>query len=82
MELTNEKTQESKGEELVQRENVKDSPFVIITTEDGSFGSMGKWRITEIRKTKNEVLQELTKITWDRIIQVVMLLTEVNKEQK
>ena len=68
----------SKNEELIKREDIKDSPFTMITTEEGTFGVMGKYRITEFGTTK-EVKAELKKITWNRIIQVIMLINENNK---
>lgn len=62
------------GTYQIKREDVKDSPFQIVTTETGSFGVMGKYRITEMMNHRNEVKMELDKITWNRIIQVMILL--------
>lgn len=67
--------------ELITRENVKDTPFVIIGTPEGYFGSMGPYRITEVR-SKTEVKKELEAITWNRIVQVMMLLLETHKSDK
>jgi translation elongation factor P/translation initiation factor 5A len=76
------KQNSSKNEELVKREDVKDSPFQIITIDGKTFGVMGKYRITEASNSKRKIKEELSKITWNRIIQVIMLLNEVNKEVK
>ena len=65
----------AEGSELISREEITDSPFVIITTENGSFGCMGKYRITEIG-SKAEIKKELKKITWNRIVQVILLLQD------
>ena len=62
--------------EIIKRKDIKNSPFIIITVEKGSFGTMGKYRITEIYETPEEVEEELKEITWNRIIQVIQLLTE------
>jgi len=69
-------------EELVKRKQLKDSPFEIITQEGYSFGVMGEYRVTEKADTVKEIEKELKKITWNRIIQVVMILTEVINKQK
>ncbi len=64
------------NKELISRKEVDGTPFVIVTTEGKSFGVLGKYRITEPRKSKKEVEKELKEITWNRIIQVTMLLIE------
>lgn len=67
------------SEELIKREEVEGTPFVIVTTENGSFGVLGEFRITEVKDI--EVLrEELRYVDWNRIIQVVMIL--INKMQK
>lgn len=63
-------------EELIQRIEVKDTPFTVVTTEEGSFGCMGKWRLTEVKETQREIKEELAAMTWNRILQVTMLLCE------
>lgn len=66
--------------ELITRKNVKDTPFTIITNnEEGrSFGTIGKYKITEERKTPEEVEEEITKITWDNIIKIMTIIIEIN----
>ena len=68
-------------EELVKREEVEHTPFTIVTTEEGSFLTMGKYRLTEAQ-TIEEVRQEAKKVTWNRLIQVMMLLNETMGEMK
>lgn len=77
--LTNvEETKEvSSNSEIVKREDVKDTPFTIITTEEGVFGVMGEYRITEVEQSISKVRQEIKKVTWNRIVQVMMILEEV-----
>jgi len=70
----------SDKEELIKRTYVIDSPFVIITTDGKSFGTLNKYRITELYDTVEEVNEELGKITWNRLIQVMMIVNETLKK--
>jgi hypothetical protein len=72
----------NENKELIQREEIENSPFSIITTENESFGVMGKYRITEPMNSKEEVKKELENITWNRITQVILLINELQKENK
>ena len=63
--------------ETIKREEIKDSPFHVITIEGESFGVMGDYRLTEKSRSATKIKDELKKITWNRIIQVIMLLEEV-----
>jgi hypothetical protein len=71
--------QNSGNQELIKRTEMANSPFEIITTEEGSFGVMGKWRITET-STEEIIKTELEQITWNRIVQVIALINEAQKE--
>ena len=66
--------------ETIKREEIKDSPFHVITIEGQSFGVMGDYRLTEKSKSSSKIKKELEKITWNRIVQVVMLLDEVKSK--
>lgn len=79
MNVIDSKESSSKNEELIKRKQIKDSPFSIITTEEGSFGCIGKYRITEPKETEEEIEKELSKMTWDRIVQVILILIETQK---
>ncbi len=70
----------SKNEELIKRDSIKDSPFEVITKEGKSFGVMGNYRLTEESNDAESVKSELEKITWNRIIQVVMILNELKEK--
>ncbi|AXH76860.1 MAG: hypothetical protein [Microviridae sp.] len=69
------------GEELVQREEIENTPFVMITINNESFGTFGKYRITEMYHTKAQCKIELKSITWNRIIQIMSLLNEMLNEK-
>ncbi|AXH77326.1 MAG: replication initiator protein [Microviridae sp.] len=58
-------------------ETVENTPFVMITIKDETFGAFGQYRITEVYKTKEECEKELTQITWNRIIQIITLVNEM-----
>lgn len=66
-----------KNGSLIERESIEDSPFTVISIEGYHFGVMGDYRITEKSNSKKEIIKELSKITWNRIIQIVMILDEV-----
>ena len=67
--------------ETIKREDVKDSPFTIITIDGKSFGTMGEYRLTEEGNIK-DIRKQLKTITWNRVIQVVMLLDEMKNNLK
>ena len=72
--------------EIIKRENVKDSPFEIISMDGYHFGVMGAYRLTEKSNSKKAIKKDLESITWNRLIQVMMVLNEVkdkveNKEE-
>ena len=76
---------ESGNEELIKRKQITDSPFEVITRDGYSFGVMGNYRVTEQNYSKyqvKEVSKELEKITWNRIIQVIMILDEIKNKLK
>lgn len=67
--------------ELIQRKEVKDSPFTIISLieQKEHFAVLGEYRITEKYKSAEVAEAEVKKVTWDRIIQVTMILHEKMK---
>ena len=69
-------------EELIQRDEIKNSPFEVITKNGESWGVMGNYRLTEVSKDRKEVKKQLEKVTWNRVIQVVMILNEIVTKQK
>lgn len=72
----------SKGEELIKRHEVSATPFMIIEHEKKFFGSLANYRITEEYDSLKECQNELTAVTWNRIVQVTMLLIETIKSEK
>ena len=77
--------EDSSGEELIKRKQITDSPFEVITRDGYSFGVMGNYRLTEQNYNKNqveEVNKELEKVTWNRVVQVIMILDEIKEKLK
>lgn len=72
----------SNNEELIKRFSIKDSPFEVITKNGQSFGVMGNYRLTEPNEDPKLVEAELEKITWNRVIQIVMILDEIKSKIK
>jgi hypothetical protein len=72
----------SESSEMIERWQIPNSPFTVISIENKHFGVMGEYRITEECKSRGEVEDELKCITWNRIIQVMMILEEIKKKDK
>ena len=71
------------NKELITRKNVKDSPFEVIgiTDKNEYFAVLGEYRITEKFKSEKEAIKEVKGISWNRVIQVMMILIEkLNKK--
>lgn len=77
---------QNSNSEMIKRHDVKDTPFTIIETESTLFGTMGSYRITEYeskeKKTAEKLSNELKNFNWNRVIQVVMLLTETLRAEE
>ncbi len=68
--------------ELVSKEEIKNSPFHVVTIDGESFGVMGDYRLTEKNRNKKEVIKQLKSVTWNRVIQVIMILEEIKNKNK
>lgn len=75
--LTIEKDSMPKGEELIKRTEMENTPFWIITTDGKSFATLGHYKITEDYNTPEQVEAELKKMTWNKIIQIMTLVHEI-----
>jgi hypothetical protein len=67
-----------KGEIKVNTEIIKDTPFIVLEEEGGFYGLMGKYRLTEVKKNKDEVINEVTELSWNNIIKVMMIVNDIN----
>ena len=71
------------NKELITRKQVKDSPFEVIGITDKKefFAVLGEYRITEKFNSEKEAIKEVKGISWNRVIQVMMILIEkLNKK--
>lgn len=73
--------QESNSE-LITRSEVKNTPFQIISINENKehFAVLGEYRVTEKYATKTVAEDEVKKITWNRLIQVIMIMNEQMKK--
>lgn len=71
---------EEKNTELISRKEVEGTPFMIISKNDVNehFAVLGEYRITEVYDDVKMVDKEVKKVTWNRIIQVIMIMNEKN----
>lgn len=70
-----------KGEELIKRNHVLGTPFVIITVDEGSFVGCGKYRLTEFM-TEEECQELINNRDWNLIISMVSIISEsINQKQ-
>lgn len=69
--------------EIFKKIPIEDTPFLIIWDEENkrAFGTFGQYRITEEHDNPEAVKEELTKITWDKLVTVIALINEMFKNQ-
>ena len=70
-------------EELFSKTQIENTPFLIIHNKEKNiaFGVFGKYKITRDYNNPEEVKNELTDFTWDKIITVMTLVHEMLKNQ-
>lgn len=62
------------SEQLTEFIPIQDTPFTAVRIEDKYFLVMGKYRLTDAFKTFEEIEQDTTIITWNRLVQVMALI--------
>ena len=67
---------EQPGKELIKRYTIADTPFTVIEEGGQFFGVMGKYRVTLSYDTREECENDLKEITWNRILQVSLILIQ------
>lgn len=82
-----EETHKPNSSKLIEREQMKDTPFWIIGTEDtGYFGTLGKYQITTNFPTKEAVTNHIETQVWEIIMKVAGIvaadLIEANEKIK
>ena len=75
--IVNPDKQNSTSEELIKRTPVKETPFTIITMDGKHFGMFGQYKITEDYLTLEECEKALSPITWNRVIQLTAIVSNI-----
>ena len=70
-------------EEIFSKEQIKDTPFLVIYNAEKklAFGAFGQYKIAKDFENPDDVKNELTNMTWDKIITVMALVYEMLKSQ-
>lgn len=77
---TDNKESSSINEELISRTEIEGTPFTVIGIDNKYFGVMGQYRITEEYEDKEAVIAGLKEMNWNRIVQVILILKELNTD--
>lgn len=76
-------TNSNSSEELIEREQLEGTPFEVIGNHtQGYFISIGKFRITEIKKTRKELIEHLEKEKWTIICNMIATMIAIDAELK
>lgn len=70
------------NKELITYKDVENTPFTIVKNEKGYMGVIGEFRLTEYYENEKECIEEVTKINWNRLIQVMWAVTMKSKNLK
>ena len=83
--LTLEKTSEELNEQTSANttdnkgflyEAIENTPFSLCYNEGKWFGLLSNKRLTEFYDNKEECIKDVTNMTWDRIVQVIWVISE------
>jgi hypothetical protein len=75
-----EKTSRLNYSEELEMHSVNDTPFVVARQNEDWFVIMGKHRLTNSIETFEEAVQEAEKITWNKVVQVIAIILENEKQ--
>jgi hypothetical protein len=73
-------TMDNKNYSELEFESIENTPFTIVKDKDIYYGLIGNHRITQSYSDKEELKTEVTRISWDRIVQVVWAIAEKYKD--
>jgi hypothetical protein len=62
--------------QIIERNEIENTPFVMVTLEQGSFVALGNYRVSEVYETKEEAENYIKTITWDNLFNVIISLFE------
>lgn len=78
MSVSEDQPKEHSGK-IIEREQIPDSPFTLITIDEGSFIAMSKYRITDYYKTKEEALEQVNVANWDFLVTTMITVMRLEK---
>lgn len=61
---------------LVEQQQVKGTPFTAIKYNDEWFLTLGKYRLTESKKTLSEVIKDAKRADWYRVMQIMNIVLD------
>lgn len=77
----NETTNSNSNSKLVEREEIKNTPFTAVKFEDKWFLTMGKYRLTDGLASKEDVINEAKDASWFRIMQIIQIMIDEDKNK-
>lgn len=66
-----EKINSNSGEQKIEKTRFEDTPFVIVTTEEGCFVTLGKYRLSETFKEFGDAAKHIESKPWEMIMALV-----------
>jgi len=66
--------------EIIKRDRIEGTPFEIVTTEQGSFGAFGKYRLTEFMEF-DQVQDRILCKDWEILFSVMIALINHSKTE-
>lgn len=67
-----------KGKVAIETHEVKGTPMVVMRQENEYWGCIGKYRLTERMDSKQGVIDEITEMSWNNIIKMIMIVGDMN----
>jgi len=64
-------TDSSQNEKLYDTTPIQDTPFHVVKMQEKYFLARGKYRLTDLKDTFEEVEQEVVNSTWDLLFRVI-----------
>lgn len=68
-------------EELIKVDNITGTPFTTVTTDDGTFVAMGKYRLTDVYEHKEDAILQASTNNWEFILSVMYAVLINNEKQ-
>jgi hypothetical protein len=68
-----------KNRELISKTEIPNTPFTVVNIDNEFYGVMGKYRLTEGVETEQKCIELVSEISWNRLIQVILILKEEDK---